>query len=114
MRFPPPIKAFIDGETWKFAKTMPEWPHEYLVKEKVDPQLFEAAVRHIREHGFEGRFYSRVMTYFVEDRKRYWTMGEPIERTIILNRCREEDSYEQRLKSGTLPHQERAEDARQQ
>lgn len=108
MRFPPNIKAFIDAETWKFAKTMPEWPHEYLVKEKVDPEQFEAAVRHIREHGFEGRFYQKVITYFVEDGLRYWTMGAPVERTMILNRCREEDSYEARLKNGTLPNQKDA------
>ncbi|HOC31668.1 MAG TPA: hypothetical protein PKK84_05455 [Armatimonadota bacterium] len=103
MRFPEPIKAFIDTTTWTFAKTMPLWPHEYIVRDRVDRALFEAVVRHIRQYGFEGRFYQRPITYFAEDGLLYWTMGAPIEETIIINRCREEDSYESRLKNGTLP-----------
>ena len=34
-----------------------------------------------------------------------WTMGEPIEVTTIINRCRKEQTYENRLKCGTLPEQ---------
>ena len=83
---------------------MPEWPHEYIVRERVDDDLFVQLVQHIREHGFEGRFYQRVLTYFAEDGLLYWTMGEPIEKTTIINRCKAERSYEKRLKNGTLPH----------
>lgn len=97
------LRAFLDNTTWTFAKTMPLWPHEYIVRDRVDRALFEAVVRHIRQYGFEGRFYQRPITYFAEDGLLYWTMGAPIEETIIINRCREEDSYESRLKNGTLP-----------
>ena len=103
MRFPSNIKAFVQKEKWTFAKTMLDWPHEYLVRERVDGALFEAMVSHIREHGYEGSFYSRPITYFNEDGMVYWTMGSPIEDTIIINRCKEEDSYANRLKNGTLP-----------
>ena len=100
---PAALREFIDSSQWTFAKTMPEWPHEYIVRERVDRVLFEALVRHIRQHGFEGRFYQRVLTYFAEDGLLYWTMGEPIEETTIINRCKEEGSYENRLRNGTLP-----------
>jgi hypothetical protein len=33
----------------------------------------------------------------------YWTMGAPIDETIIVNRCTEEQTYEYRLRNGTLP-----------
>ena len=33
----------------------------------------------------------------------YWTMGAPLAETIIINRCRKEDTYEERLRRGTLP-----------
>ncbi len=102
--FPKYLREFIDSLQWTFAKTMPEWPHEYIVRERVDRELFEVVVRHIRQHGFEGHFYQRVLTYFAEDGFLYWTMGEPIEETTIINRCKEEGSYENRLKNGTLPH----------
>ena len=97
------LKEFIDSSQWTFAKTMPNWPHEYIVRERVDRVLFEALVRHIRQHGFEGHFYQRALTYFAEDGLLYWTMGAPIEETTIINRCKEEGSYENRLRNGTLP-----------
>ena len=107
-RLPAPLREFVDSEEWTFAKTMPEWPHEYLVRSRVDTQLFESLVRHIREHGHEGRFYRRVLTYFSEDGLLYWTMGEGVEETAIINRCKEEDSFENRLKYGTLPDDKRS------
>jgi len=30
-------------------------------------------------------------------------MGAPFEETIIINRCSKENTYEKRLKDGTLP-----------
>ncbi|HPL68418.1 MAG TPA: hypothetical protein PLG94_17920 [Smithellaceae bacterium] len=98
------LREFIESSQWTFAKTMPEWPHEYLVRDRVDRVLFEALVCHIRQHGIEQRFYQRVLTYFAEDGLLYWTMGEPIEETTIINRCKEEGSYENRMKNGTLPN----------
>lgn len=82
---------------------MPEWPHEYLVRSKVDEDLFVQLVEHIRAHGFEGRFYNKPITYFAEGGMIYWTMGAPVEETVVINRCRAEDSYESRRKNGTLP-----------
>ena len=38
-----------------------------------------------------------------EDGLTYWTMGTPIEETIIINRCKKEDTYEVRLAEGRLP-----------
>ena len=100
---PKALRDFVNTSQWTFAKTMPEWPHEYLVRDRVDSVLFEDLVRHIRQHGFEGRFYQRVLTYFAEDGLLYWTMGAPIEETTIINRCEEEGSYENRLRDRTLP-----------
>jgi hypothetical protein len=28
MPFPPELRDFVNRETWTYAKTMPEWPHE--------------------------------------------------------------------------------------
>jgi hypothetical protein len=103
VRFPDHIRAFVDRERWTFARTMPEWPHEYLVRNRVEETLFEATVEHIRTYGYEGRFYRRPITYFDEGDRVYWTMGAPIAETTIINRCRKEDTYEARKKAGTLP-----------
>jgi hypothetical protein len=104
MTLPPELKAFVTGSDWTFAKTYAQtWPHEYLVRGRVDEALFLSLVRHIREHGYEGSFYRKPITYFDEDGLVYWTMGAPIEETTIVNRCPKEQSYEYRLRNGTLP-----------
>jgi hypothetical protein len=102
---PPELKTFVDCASWTFAKTYAEtWPHEYIVRDKVDEGLFVDLVKHIRSHGYEGKFYKKPITYFDEDGLVYWTMGSPVEETVIINRCRKEQTYEYRLKEGTLPH----------
>lgn len=106
---PDALREFVATSKWTFAKTMPEWPHEYLVRDRVDRVLLEALARHIRQHGMEQRFYQRILNYFDEDGLLYWTMGEPIEETTIINRCKEEGSYENRLRNGTLPPDNQAE-----
>jgi hypothetical protein len=103
LALPPDLRAFVEAQHWTFAKTMPEWPHWYIVRERVDRRLFERLVLHIRAHGREGRFYRRAIVYFEEDGLVYWTMGAPLEETTIVNRCRREDTYERREAAGTLP-----------
>jgi len=98
------LLRFISEENWTFAKTYAEtWPHEYLVRERVDEALFVELVKHIRAHGYLGRFYSKEITYYAEDGLVYWTMGAPIEETTIVNRCRREQTYEYRLARNDLP-----------
>ena len=100
---PDVLREFIDSTQWTFAKTMPEWPHEYIVRGRVDEDLFVGLVRHIREHGYEGKFYLTSITYYDDRGMVYWTMGAPLDETTIVNRCKKEDSYEHCLLKGTLP-----------
>jgi hypothetical protein len=101
--FPDTLRKFIDSEIWTYAKTMPLWPHEYIVRDRVDEKLFTQLVFHIRANGYVGRFYQKNITYFDEEGMVYWTMGAPIEETIIINRCKKEQTYEYRLLNGTIP-----------
>jgi hypothetical protein len=104
MTLPEDLLAFVHDATWTFAKTYaPRWPHEYIVRDRVDEGLFVRLVEHIRAHGYQGRFYSKPITYFDEGGLTYWTMGSPIEETTVVNRCPKEGTYEERLKKGTLP-----------
>ncbi|MFC2030022.1 hypothetical protein ACFLWA_04750 [Chloroflexota bacterium] len=101
--FPDELRDFVGREEWTYAKTMPQWPHEYLVRDRVDEDLFESLIRHIRANGYQGPFYARSYTYYEEDGLLYWTMGASVEETTIINRCEKEDSYENRARQGTLP-----------
>ena len=106
------LRDFIGSVEWIFAKTYAEtWPHYYIVKGRVDGGLFERVVEHIRSYGYEGRFYSRVITYFRDGDMVYWTMvppaGDPdwypVEDETIVNRCAFESTYEYRAERGQLP-----------
>ena len=102
MLFPAELLDFVNEQEWVFAKTMPKWPHEYLVRERV---VYVQLVQHIRAEGYEGNFYRKEITYYDEDGMTYWTMGAPVEETIIINRCKKEDTYEVRLAEGRMPQQ---------
>ena len=40
-KWPEELERFIKTEKWTFAKTYAQtWPHEYLVKERVDEGMF--------------------------------------------------------------------------
>lgn len=105
--FPPDLHQFVADEKWIFAKTYASsWPHEYIVREKVDEGLFVRLVEHIRANGYQGFFYKMKITYYDEDGLVYWTMGAPVEETTIINRCKKEQTYEYRLAHDDLPFSE--------
>ena len=89
------MKTFISQFCWIYAKTYAEvCPHEYIVKTKLDKMhwdSFEDAVKYIRDNGFDATYNKRVGKYYILDDYYYWTMGEPIDETIILNRARLSD-----------------------
>ena len=80
---------------WTFAKTYATFaPHEYYVKDKLDEEgkdEFVWFVEFIRDYGFKCKFAGKEHTYYELDGYYYWTMGDPIDETIILNRCKVED-----------------------
>ena len=89
-------RSFIASVRWQFAKTMPQWPHEYRVRTwRPDlEQLFNAFARLIRTEGtvkpwprdaVNPRYHH---TYLEIDGWEYWTMGAPIEETTVINRAR--------------------------
>ena len=86
------FRSFIDKHRWRFAKTMPQWPHEYTVRRFDDPLehqvLFEEAAAFIRALGVCRKFEptGKRSVYLDVDGRQYWTMGAPIKQTIIINR----------------------------
>lgn len=89
-------RTYIAQVRWQYAKTMPQWPHEYTIRSWMPrlEQQFEAIVRFIRDNG-EVRHWPNASrnpryhnTYLEIDGWQYWTMGEPIKETTVLNRAR--------------------------
>ena len=78
-------RAYIAEVRWQFAKTMPQWPHEYTVREwrpDLEREFFEF-VELIRRDGIvkpwprdapTPRYH---LTYLEIDGWEYWSMGAP-------------------------------------
>ena len=86
------INSFIEGHEWRFARTVAHMPHSYVVKAKCrSTSEFERFVMHIRRHGYKQRFGKSTYTYMdwpVDGVvHQFWTMGAPLDITIIINRA---------------------------
>lgn len=87
------IEAFIRENHWITAKTYAEFcPHQYVVKHRLSPRaqkMFLEIVKYIRYYGFDG-IYGRmnVKQYLFVGDYYYWTMGDTLPNTIILNRAK--------------------------
>jgi hypothetical protein len=82
-------KKFIEENSWRFAKTMSSIPHWYIVKQSCTSlERFYQLVTYIRENGYKQKFYSKEFIYCNIGEYKYWTMGNPLEVTKIINRAK--------------------------
>lgn len=83
---------WIAMQSWTFAKTMPRWPHWYVVRGRcVQDSRFEDFVRLIRREGKARAWGNRTFIYLRIGDWEYWTMGAPVADTTIINRARPPD-----------------------
>ncbi len=97
---------FINKENWTFAKTVPTWPHFYIVKERLENKTdFENAKSFIKENGYNGKFYSQKVKYLHIEDMTYWAspLSKSFENQNMINKCKTEYTYEYRLQNNTLP-----------
>ncbi len=81
------ITKILESKNWIFAKTMPQSPHWYtLRKEWLNNDLFDAVVTFIRDHGYQEKYKRTFYTMINFNEYKYWTMGSPINETILINR----------------------------
>lgn len=88
-------QVFIAAVRWQFAKTMPQWPHEYTVREwqiELEQEFLDFAAL-IRRDGTVKPWPRDSATpryhhaYLELDGWEYWTMEEVIGETTLINRA---------------------------
>lgn len=88
------INKILSNAKFKFAKTMPKFPHEYTLRETWDDdKKFVDVVLFIRENGVKEKFYNKEYIYLTLYGYKYWTMGNPVcyidkKKTFIINRVK--------------------------
>ena len=85
------VALFIAANKWTFAKTLSHIPHEYIVKSRCsDPFQFERFCCWIASVGVRRRFRKAWFRYADFDGWSYFTMGNTLSATTIVNRARSE------------------------
>ncbi len=78
---------------YKFAKSMANMPHAYTLRKNWEnKEDFFLCVELIRTHGYQEEFLGQTYIYFDVGDYKYWTMGAPLNETILINRA-EIDRY---------------------
>lgn len=81
-------RALIGKVKWIWAKTYLSVPHEYIVRGKcgLTDEGFRYLVIAQREYGIHEQWHKYNFPYLYLDGYKYWTMGDDVEETIIINR----------------------------
>lgn len=80
------VGKLLSESRWIFAKTMPQNPHFYTLRKEWKDSHFVAVVELMRRYGYQEKFAGRNYTQFNVNGYKYWTMGSPIDQTILINR----------------------------
>jgi len=86
------FKKAADSFTWTYAKTMPQCPHEYIVRGKTaDDDTYFAMFRAIEERDVWREWNGTLQQYLHPgDGYYYWKMTDDINESKIINRAEEE------------------------
>ena len=83
------LKNFSSSHVWKYAKSMPKIPHDYVLLWTASSQHeFFRFVMTVRRHGYDEKFRTMKIRYLEFGENKFWTMGEFLETTWVLNRAR--------------------------
>jgi hypothetical protein len=77
---------FVASHHWKFARTMPTNPHSYTLRRNALHSVFDDAVRYVRDKGIVEYFGKKPYVMLHHGDHTYWSMGAPLETTILINR----------------------------
>ena len=92
---PEEIVGVLKDHEWKFAKTAKySNPHWYTLREKwQDDQLFDVVVQSIRDHSYIEYFWKKPYQILLYEGWKYWSMGAPINETILINKAFDMGQY---------------------
>ena len=97
------IRAVIDSLSFRFAKTMPEIPHEYIVRSPLNEAAYVALFSAIMEHGVNERWAGRYKRYlYPGDGWKYWAMTTQLGESQVINRMKIKDDLERLRQEGQI------------
>lgn len=81
------IEELVNSFKWTFAKTMPNNPHEYIVKHELkDPKEYERLYWYIYDHPTIVWFWRKPYKTATIGNYMYWIMSDDFNDSWIINR----------------------------
>ena len=74
------VRAYIAAFNWKFAKTMPQWPHSYVVRDWRRKREFDFFAKLIEKNGYIDPWGRHRWKYLVVDNFKYWVDDDVLNR----------------------------------
>jgi hypothetical protein len=100
---PKSIRAVIESLSFRVARTMPEIPHEYIVRSPDTAVAYVALFSAIMEHGVYERWAGRQQRYlYPGDGWKYWAMTTELRESRVINRMKIEDDVERSRRGGQI------------
>lgn len=81
------IKKFITTSDWLLAKSMPDAPHWYVLRNANNSSEFDLLVNHIHNNGVLRKWGSYAYLYLDIDSFTYWTLNNSEGEKVIINRA---------------------------
>jgi hypothetical protein len=91
----PFARAFVAACPFRFAKSVPNNPHEYCLRSWLGDDLqddYDRFTDLIAEYGYRGRFLRVTYRYIDVEDKRYWLSKELFGPGEIINRASNQDA----------------------
>jgi hypothetical protein len=90
------LAEWMASTRWRYAKTMPQHPHDYSLREWNDQELFERVVKTIWDRGYDRPYLRRVWRSLDVGDFYIWIAGAPplpehpapVKETALVNRAR--------------------------
>ena len=81
-------RAFIRSVQWTFAKSMPQWPHSYVLRKEVPSvREYKWFLKLIEQYGYEDSWNSWWEHYLVIGSYKYWGWDDGDGKGGVINRA---------------------------
>ena len=78
-------RAYIDSMNWRFARTMPQCPHWWVLRENGSAREFDFVAGLIKRFGYPDKWGSRTNSYLVIGKFKYWIIDDCLNRAAPLS-----------------------------
>jgi hypothetical protein len=87
------LRELVAAQDWRFARTIPQWPHTYMVRSPDNEALFARLFQAIRTYGRDDKFGPFRNRYLhLGDGWKYWSMDRELkDTTTVINRDQQLD-----------------------